>query len=408
MPITRSPLIMLRIFLPFAAGYFISYLYRVVNAVISPDLVSELALNPSSLGLLTAAYFISFAAAQLPLGVLLDRFGPRRIEGLLLLVAAMGAWWFSRAHDLTGLIIGRALIGFGVSACLMAAFTAFVTWFPRHRLPLVNGIQMAAGGMGALAATAPVEALLTVTDWRGLFGGLAVTTAAVGIAVFVVVPKKPPAASGASLKESAAGIAAVFSDARFWRITPVTVMSQAAFLSIQGLWAGPWLRDVMGLERMAAAKILLLVAVAMVAGFLTLGMVSSRVNRSGQRPHSAPVGGMLLFMTVQALLLLRPPLPAAVQWMAFGFFGTSGILSYAALSQQFPPALAGRVNTGINLLVFVAAFICQWGIGAIIQWWPHRAAGVYATEGYLAAFGVMLALQAAAMIWFWVSGRRGG
>lgn len=408
MPTARSPLIMLRIFLPFAAGYFISYLYRVVNAVISPDLVSELALSPSSLGLLTAAYFISFAAAQLPLGVLLDRFGPRRIEGVLLLVAAMGAWWFSQAQDLTGLIVARALIGFGVSACLMAAFTAFVAWFPPHRLPLVNGIQMAAGGMGALAATAPVEALLTVTDWRGLFGGLAAVTAAVGVGVFALVPEKPSAAPGTSLKESVAGIAAVFGDKRFWRITPVTVMSQAAFLSIQGLWAGPWLRDVMGLERMAAAQVLLLVAMAMVAGFLTLGTVSSRVNRSGSRPHAAPVGGMLLFMVFQALVLLRPPVPAALQWMAFGFFGTSGILSYAALSQQFPPALAGRVNTGINLLVFVAAFICQWGIGAIIQQWPPRTGGGYATEGYLAAFGFMLGLQAVAMIWFWVSGRRAG
>jgi hypothetical protein len=149
----------------------------------------------------------------------------------------------------------------------------------------------------------------------------------------------------------------------------------------------------MGLERMAAAKVLLLVAMAMVAGFLTLGTVSSRINRSGLRPHAAPVGGMLLFMACQALVLLRLPLPVSVQWMAFGFFGTSGILSYAALSQQFPPALAGRVNTGINLLVFVAAFICQWGIGAIIQRWPMGAG--YATEGYLAAFGVILDIRAA-------------
>lgn len=406
MPTPSNALTLLRIFVPFAAGYFISYLFRVVNAVISPDLVAELGLNPSSLGLLTAAYFITFAAAQLPLGVLLDRFGPRRIEGALLLVAALGAWWFSNARDLTGLVVGRALIGFGVSACLMAAFTAFVTWFPVHRLPLVNGIQMAAGGMGALAATAPVEQLLTVTDWRGLFGGLAAVTAAVGIAVFLVVPEKRSAGAGETFRDSLKGIGAVFGDARFWRITPATVMSQAAFLSIQGLWAGPWLRDVMGLDRMAAAKVLLFVAVAMVAGFLILGTVSSRINHNGQRPNAAPMAGMLLFMGAQLVVLLRPPVPAVVQWAAFGFFGTSGILSYAALSQQFPSTLAGRVNTGINLLVFVAAFICQWGIGAIIHRWPTLPDGGFATQGYLAAFGVMLGLQVIAMIWFVAGGRR--
>ncbi len=406
MPISQSPLFLLRIFVPFAAGYFISYLFRVVNAVISPDLVSALSLNPSSLGLLTAAYFISFAAAQVPLGVLLDRYGPRRIESGLLLIASLGAWWFSKAQDLTDLIVGRAFIGFGVSACLMAAFTAFVSWFPPNRLPLVNGIQMAAGGMGALAATAPVEALLAVTDWRGLFAGLAAITAIVAATVFFVVPEKKTDAAGVTLRDAFKGVTTVFSDARFWRIAPVTVMSQAAFLSIQGLWAGPWLRDVARLDRMAAATVLLWVAVAMIAGFLTLGTASSHINRDGRHPYTAPVGGMLTFMAVQAVLLLRPPLPTAPLWFAFGFFGTSGILSYATLSQQFPPALAGRVNTGINLLVFVAAFICQWGIGAIIHRWPPNTDGGFATEGYLAGFFVMLLLQVAAGLWFAWAGRR--
>jgi hypothetical protein len=260
--------------------------------------------------------------------------------------------------------------------------------------------------MGALAATAPVEALLTITDWRGLFAGLAVFTAIVAAAVFFIVPERKSEAAGVKLGESFRGVATVFGDARFWRIAPVTVMSQAAFLSIQGLWAGPWLRDVAGLDRMAAAKVLLWVAAAMVAGFLTLGTVSSRINPEGRRPHTAPVGGMVMFMTVQAVLLLRPQVPATLAWMAFGFFGTSGILSYAALSQQFPPALAGRVNTGINLLVFVAAFACQWGIGVIIHQWPVKHDGGFATEGYLAAFAVMLALQIIGALWFAASGRR--
>ena len=148
-----SPRQLLRVFVPFAAGYFLSYLFRVVNAVISPDLVADLALGPADLGLLTATYFLTFAAFQLPLGVLLDRFGPRRIEAVLLLFAAVGALIFAKAHSTVGLVAGRALIGFGVSACLMAAFTAFVMWFPAQRLPLVNGLQMAAGGLGALVAT---------------------------------------------------------------------------------------------------------------------------------------------------------------------------------------------------------------------------------------------------------------
>jgi sugar phosphate permease len=120
----------LQIFLPFAFGYFLSYLYRVINAVLAPDLVADIGLEAAGLGLLTSTYFITFAAFQLPLGVLLDRFGPRKIEAALLLVAGFGAWTFACAESLKGLIIGRALIGLGVSACLMAAFKAFVLWFP--------------------------------------------------------------------------------------------------------------------------------------------------------------------------------------------------------------------------------------------------------------------------------------
>ena len=156
--------ILIRILFPFALGYYLSYFFRVVNAVLSPDLVAEFGLSADDLGLLTASYFITFAAAQLPLGLLLDRYGPRRIEASLLLFAALGALVFALGENRLQLIIGRGLIGFGVSACLMAAFKAFTQWFPPERLPLINGIIMASGGLGALTATLPVQSALAITD----------------------------------------------------------------------------------------------------------------------------------------------------------------------------------------------------------------------------------------------------
>lgn len=396
----QNTLRQLQVFLPFACGYFLSYLYRVVNAVLAPDLVADLGIGPSDLGLLTSTYFLTFAAFQLPLGVLLDRYGPRKIEAFLLVFAASGAFVFSRADSLLELVAGRALIGFGVSACLMAAFTAFVTWFPSERLPQINGFQMAAGGLGALAATAPVEAALRLTDWRGVFFLLGILTLAVAAAIFWAVPDSPRRGESERLGEQLRAIGSIFKSPVFWRIAPWTTLSQASFFSIQGLWAGPWLRDVGGLDRMAAAGVLLAVAGSMVAGFILLGTAARQLNRVGYRPVVVAAGGMFAFMLVQLLIVMEwvvMPLPV---WVLFGILGTSGIVSYADLSQRFPPYLTGRVNTGLNLLVFVAAFVTQWGTGTVINHWPTTIGGGYAAPAYRAAFGMMLALQVVGLLWY--------
>ncbi len=397
---------LLRIFLPFAFGYYLSYLYRVVNAVIAPNLVADLGVDPSDLGLLTAAYFLTFAAFQLPLGVLLDRYGPRRIESLLLIFAALGAFIFARAESLAGLVAGRAFIGFGVSACLMAAFKAYVMWFPRGQLPLINGLQMSAGGLGALSATAPVEAMLGFTDWRGIFLVLAILTLAVAATVFWMVPEKDPGNDQLTFGEQLRGISQIFTSMTFWRIAPVAALSQAGFLSIHGLWSGPWLRDVAGLNRGEVAGVLMLVAAAMIGGYVLLGGAAERLSKSGIRPVAVAVAGMSTFMFIQILVILGYSRWALPVWLFFGFFGTSGIISYAVLSQSFPVHLAGRANTALNLLVFVLAFIAQWGIGAVIEIWPVTAEGGYDPAGYRAAFGAMLSLQILGLIWFFSSGRK--
>jgi len=395
----------LRVFLPFAAGYFLSYLYRVVNAVIAPDLVADLGIGPSALGLLTSTYFIAFASFQLPLGVLLDRYGPRRMEAGLLLFAGLGAYLFARSGSLAGLVIARAFIGFGVSACLMAAFKAYTLWFPRERWPLVNGFQMAAGGLGALAATSPVEAALQITDWRGVFMALAAFTLVVAVAVYTVVPEKASSGTKERLSDQLQGVRTVFTSLEFWRTAPLTTLSQAAFLSIQGLWAGPWLKDVAGMDRVAVAGVLFRIAVAMICGFILLGTLAERFSRWGISVRSTAVTGMGIFMAVQVLLLAAPIAYAPRLWLTFGFFGTSGIIAYAGLSQHFPVQLSGRVTTAVNLLVFVAAFAGQWAIGIIIGLWPAGQNGGYALAGYRTGFGLMIVLQSVALVWYFIAGR---
>lgn len=404
MPLTAATL--LRVFIPFALGYFLSYLFRTVNAVIAPDLVRDIGVDPASLGLLTSAYFLTFAAFQLPLGVLLDRYGPRRVESALLLCAAAGAFVFAQASSLHGLLVGRALIGLGVSACLMAAFKAFTLWFPAERLPLANGIQMISGGVGALAATTPVEMSLRYTDWRGVFLLLAVLTVAAAICIFLVVPEKQGAHSGETLKQQWKGIGQVFTSRTFWTIAPWAVTAQAAYLSIIGLWSGPWLRDIAHYDRMAVANTLMGVSIAMIAGYFAFGALAERLAIRKVRPVTVAAFGMVLFILTQLLLTVEIGILTVPLWLLFGFCGTACILPYAELSQSFPRHLAGRVNTGLNLLVFVAAFAAQWVIGLIISLWPQTASGGYHAAGYRCGFGLVLALQVITAAWYLFASRR--
>ena len=382
-----------RVFLPFAFGYFLSYLFRVINAVIAPALVRDLVLTPGDLGLLTGVYFVTFAAAQIPLGIALDHWGARRTEAVMLLFAVAGALVFATAGSFAGVVCGRALIGLGVSACLMAAFKSFVVWFPAARLPQVNGWQMAAGGLGAITATMPVAAALGVVGWRGVFAATAALTAA---DQFSRIRSSSPLYSSS-----------VYSSSFFWRVAPMTVASQTTLVAMQGLWLGLWLRDVAGLPPDAVARALLIVAVGMVAGFILLGWAGARTTAWGLGPLPVTVAGIVVFIVVQLAVVAGATGALPVLLPLFGFFGTSGIVAYAALTQRFPRPLAGRVNTAINLLVFVGAFVVQWGMGAIIGHWPPPAPGEYALAGYLAAFGLMLAAEVLSLAWFFVFRRAG-
>ncbi len=388
------------VFLPFAAGYFLSYLFRTVNAVIASDLQGDVGLSASQLGLLTAAYFLSFAIFQLPLGLLLDRYGPRRVQAVLLLVAAAGAALFAVGQGLVDLSVGRALIGLGVSACLMASFKAFAIWFPARRLPLVNGFLLAFGGLGAMAATSPVEFLLGWMDWRMIFMGLAAACVVTAIMVWTVVPEATGGRGGEPMRQQLAGLRQVLTSPYFWRLAPLSLLMQGGSLAIQGLWAGPWMRDVAGMERQGVADTLLLIALAMAIGFAAWGAVSERLYRLGIQPWQVVAAGGAVFLLCKLALVVQPEAGVVPLWMAFGFFATSGTLVYAMISQAFPLSLTGRATTALNLAVFVGAFVLQWAMGFVIEV-HERPDGVgYAPEGYRTGFAVLLVLQVMALVWF--------
>jgi predicted MFS family arabinose efflux permease len=393
-----------RVTLPFLAGYFVSYIYRSVNAIIGPEIARELGLTAAGLGLLTAVYFFAFAVFQLPLGVLLDRYGPRRVNATLLLVAAAGGTWFALGQSAFELTAARAIIGLGVSGCLMASFSAFALWYPPERLATMNGIAFASGMLGAIVATVPLELALRALHWREVFAGIVALTLVVSLVLYLVVPERSAAPKGGSLAAQWRGFAQLARDAAFWRAALCIGSSQLAAVSLSTLWVATWLRDVAGYSPAEVARALLVFSVAMMFGYVGFGRAADAMTRRGLSTLPLLAGGVAVASLCLALLALGVRSGLVALWTVFFVSATAIVLSYSLFSRRYPREMAGRVNTALNVFVFAGMFSGQWAVGLLLSLWPQTAAG-YAPEAYAWALGMLWLVQFAGLAWLW-SGRR--
>jgi MFS family permease len=389
----------LLVFTPFAVGYYLSYLFRVINAVVAKPLVDELGLDAAQLGLLTSIYFLTFATVQLPLGAALDRFGSRRVQASLLMFAAAGAMTFSLARGFAGLLIGRGLIGLGVAGAFIAGLKAIAEWFPKDRLQLINGAFVAFGAAGAVTATLPVQWLLACFDWRGLFLLLGLAAGAISLVVLLAV-LDPPKRQSAPDDCRSVKIRAIYADRRFWRLAPVSALCIGSAWALQGLWAAPWLADVASLGRDDVVHHLFVMAVALCVGALLIGVVADVLRRRGIGPETVLVSAVWLFIAAELAIICRLPLPSAVLWALVGGMGAATVLSYAMLADLFPPEAAGRANGALNVLHIGGAFAIQGGIGLLVGLWSRDLDGHYPPNAYQAAFLIVVVLQVAALLWF--------
>jgi MFS family permease len=340
---------------------------------------------------------VSFAAMQLPLGVALDRYGPRRVQGVLLLVAAIGAALFGSAQTLAGFIIGRALIGLGVAAALIAGLKSIRLWFPKERLPLLKGCFIMLGTLGALTATAPAEAIVAWIGWRMLFAGLAAATAACAVVIAVLSPES----TGQRLRREpgVASLKRIYANRRFWQLAPLSTICISTAWALQGLWAAPWLRDVDKLDRDEIVRHLFVMALALCAAALLLGIVAERLRRQSVRTEVVLAAVGVLFIAAQLVLILRLPVSTYLLWAIVGSVGAATVLSFTILAEYFPSDIAGQANAALNVLHIGGASILQYAIGIIVEHWGSEA-GHYPIIAYQAAFIIILCLHVVALSWF--------
>ena len=385
--------------LPFAAGYFMSYLLRAVNAVVAPDLVKELGLSPGQLGLLTAAYLGAFALFQLPLGVLLDRYGPRKVQAGLLSIAALGCLGFAFAPDFIGLFAARAVIGLGFSAGLMASYKSSATWVPLERRSLANTGIMSVGALGVVVATEPTEYLVALIGWRQAFVVFAGLILLAALLILLVAPRKDTLTAPAPLKQQFGQMLAILKTPLFWRVAPLLGLTSGVQIGIQTLWAGPWLRDVMGFSREEVARHLLWMAVAFMVGILSVGVIADRLGRRGIGPMRVMLGFNLLYFVAQGIVVFRVEGLMFPAWLMVSAFGQVAVLAFPWFAAHIGRELAGRANATINFTMFVSAFASQYLVGLIIGLFPATASG-YSPQGYSWAIGLFLGAQILAYLWY--------
>jgi MFS family permease len=382
------------VFVPFALGHYLSSLLRNVNAVLASQLASALALTPGQLGLLTSAFFFAFALVQLPVGMALDRYGPRRVQVAMLLVASCGAVLFARGGGFWSLLAARAVMGCGLGGCFMAAVKAVSIWIAPSRLPSVHGYLIAVGGMGAASATMPVRAMLEYTDWRGLFVLLAGLVACTGLLIALLYPKTDDVVPARSpLSPLLPALREVWRAPGFRAVVALVLVPHAVFFGVQGLWIGRWLADVALYPEDAVAYLLYLGMAAVVFGAIAVGMITEWAGRRGMPPLDVAAAGITMFVLIQAAFVIgyRPSFP----WLSvmFTLAGTVTGIDYAIVAQSMPRALTGRAATFLNLLIFIGAFLVQAGFGVVIGLWQPDLLGHAPAAAYRCAFALLVLIQ---------------
>ena len=380
------------VFLVFAAAYFCSTLVRAITATLSPVLTQEFSLHSRDLGLLAGGYFLGFAAIQLPLGKLLDMHGPKRVSIGFLVLAVFGCLAFSVATSFVWLLAARVLMGMGLGVCLMAPLTGFRRWFDPATQLRVNSWMLMTGSLGMLSSTLPVQWLVPVIGWRPLFWILA-TLVLLSTAVIVWVTPGWPAAPGPAREPGVADPGPPVSYADVWRnpffrkLLPLAFFNYAGMVTMQTLWAGPWMIRVAGYTPLAAATGLFYINACMLLTFLFWGFFNPRLAGNGWSAERlitwlAPVSILVLAFNIWG--------GAATGWGGWAMFCvTSSVMALAqpAVGMAFGAALAGRALAAYNLGIMAGIFVLQWGIGLMIDLFARLGLGLAGSfQGALSVF----------------------
>lgn len=358
--------------------YILVYFYRVSLAVVAGDISRELQLTPQQLGSLSGILFYVYAIAQLPLGPMIDRLGSRLVISGSGLLTAAGAIIFANSHSIATAMTARVLIGIGTASVLMATFTVFSHWYTKQEFGRVSGFMVAIGNLGNLAATAPLAVAVSLIGWRSSFIATGIAQIIVTFLVFVIVQDYPANTVVNEAKDANSqqiGIFSawriIFSNHNFLFLGLISFFWYGNYLALQGLWGGPYLMEVVHLNRSETGQMLMFTSIGFIIGSTFIDKIARTLFHSYKKTLLA--GQLLLLISISAFL--GPADSLGKPFLAIGFFiiglaVSSGVMIYPIIRSMFPVEIVGTALTSLNFFVLMGAAITQQMMGVIISCFP--------------------------------------
>jgi predicted MFS family arabinose efflux permease len=384
-----------------ATAYMASHFFRASNVTIGLDLMRDLSIGPEALGALTGAFFFGFAAMQIPCGFFFDRFGPRRTVVGMLVLATAGGIVFTMAPSWPVLLTGRALMGAGFGVMLIGSMVVITRWFPPDRFSTLTSVVLSIGLLGNLIATTPLAWASQSVGWRAAFGAAILFTASAAVAIWMVVRDAPPghpflARTPESMRQMLQGLADVLGNSRLWPILALNFCNYACTFTVQGLWGGPYLRDVHGLSPIQAANVLFAAVIAYQIGMLGFGPL----DRVFDTRKWIAIGGTAVIVAILAMLAI---VSAPSVWVvvaaivAMGFFSASSTMVMTHGRGMFHDRLIGRGIATMNTAVMLGVACMQTLSGMIVGAFAALPDGARSETAYRALFGTLTVVLAVAV-----------
>ena len=378
--------------LALSMSHMASQFLRSSVGVIVPNLRAELDLSPEQIGILGGAFYLAFAAAQLPIGVFLDRYRARRVMAGSILFAVLGTLLFAVSQSLPMLVLARVLMGLGCSCLLMGPIYVFVHWLPSDRLATFTGILVALGGLGTLVATSPLAYATITLGWRSSF--FAATAFVLATFVFIVffVKDHPPdqerrTASKETMRDSLRGVLEILRHPQTPFLFAIQFSGYAVFICILGLWGAPYLTGVHGASVTTSGWILFAMAISVMIGQVAWGPMDRLLN---SRKLPITVGALSVSACLATLALWPSPPLFAVStiFVLLAFFTGYTPIALVQGRSVYPIHLVGRGMTVLNTGVMLGVFFYQIATGTIIGFFEVDQSTRPET-GFRAVFGFL-------------------